>query len=120
VPDVSFDAGSSVDATRDSTDLDVRAEAEAAADAEGDANLDAVDSGDAGTDAPEYCTLDADFAPDGFECCPGYGSIVCGGTSCSSQACVNCVACAGRWPWVCCTSMGNRGTCTPPDAQPCP
>jgi hypothetical protein len=113
VPEVAFlDAGSSRDATRDSPGPDAPAEAEA--DAEGDANGDAADSGDAATDAPDYCRSDSG-APPGYACCAGGGGIVCSG-NCNSQGCLKCVGCT--WPSYCCTS-GANGTCTKLDGGGC-
>jgi hypothetical protein len=108
VPDVHFnDAdGGAHDATRDTIGADVE---EASADAEGDANGDAADSGDAGTDAREYCQGDTG-APDGpFSCC---GSVVCAGPSCGNpQACTKCSQSVCPWPLVCCATGGSTAIC---------
>jgi hypothetical protein len=111
VPDVTFIDAGSRDATRDSPG-DGPAEAEAAADAEGDASTDAADSGDAGTDAPVYCTPDAG-PPVGYTCCIGNGGIVCSGNCQNAQACLKCGICL--WPNRCCAS-GSNGNCAAPDA----
>jgi hypothetical protein len=118
VPNVSFtDAGK--DATRDSPGPDAPADsggdaADAETDAEGDANGDAADSGDAGTDAPEYCKGDAG-PPVGYGCCLGSPGEVCGGQGnpCSASNCAKCGS-GCTWPSRCCT-----GVCTPPDAGGC-
>jgi hypothetical protein len=119
VPDVTFtnDAGPR-DATRDSPGLDVTAEGEAdgQADSEGDANPDATDSGDAGTDAPEYCKGDAG-PPSGYRCCIGSPGEVCGGNPCSATNCASCGS-SCTWPSRCCAS-GGSATCVAPDASGC-
>lgn len=113
VPQVTFaDGGGSHDAARDSSNpLDGPSEAasDGEADAEGDASGDAADSGDAGSDAPEFCQGDAGAPPGpSYKCCGAIGTV-CNG-NCNAQACLACGVCT--WPSVCCPTMGNMGHCS--------
>lgn len=111
VPDVHFaDAGGSRDGTSDSPELD--APGEAGDDAPVDGTR--ADSGDAATEAPEYCKGDAGPPTDAgmLKCCGTTTGTVCSGT-CNLQACQACIGIC-PWPSICCTA-GSMGHCSPPD-----